>query len=1456
MSGSLKEGSTTGKISTTYPPIFYARPGESWEQYWRTVTFWLASEGKSLPVEMRGPRLMQQLRERAGKIVQHLTVEQVTSEQGVELIKLEMEKSPIIRLLDNKKIDKRRPKFMKLTRLANESIESFINRAEIYRRENEASPAYRVGSCFYVGHLLDSCKLTRKDLALLKAACGGDVEDETKVISAMLELAEQFEGAPHCPIGRGEPQLDNEDQYLVQKPGASTSSTPPTSASEHVPRRRPFPRGRGGGNFGRFRRGRIRDALVAILEDEEDGEVGAEELLDFMGEESMDDEEARSDQVADMTEFNGVPNEAFVAATTSESPPSASPLAEIYAQEYKARNRVREIKKMRQYFQKDAPGGPAAARSEHVKKWVAEQQKKEPCFICHQLGHWSQECPYRRKEKPMVHSANVTFPSSQPQHEDWALLETLASAGVYMVHSGGGGPDDAGTHEIFWALDELAGQEHSKMIVDLGCMRTVAGTTWTNRIVKEWKENNWFIKVVPEEEQFRFGDGQVVQSKFAVLLEVALAGIHGILRISVVHGTCPPLLSKPVCSALGLVIDTASHSVSSRRFGVKGYGLGQSRGGHYVIPINDFGEISKRSISSDFVMQDHKEIVVLSDPRGSAIRDWDQDDLTPSDSLPEAHGRAQTAACERAAGSLRAQPAGMGTRGTGQRTGRDVRPRGGSYGLGSGENADEDGEAAVFESHVAEEPDITQSSGAQTHGQDEQGSGHQGDRTDSGCFELDSPDGHDPDEHGSDAGDDDEDARADGTEPEQGTRARDRGRGTSSWPEQRASAGQRQGEEDTQGGQNRRAHWGRSALSIPVDPVLGRSHDEPDDQPAGPDIHLQMEAAVAHATSQTGGGNREAPLEAQSKVDHEDARQPHRQLVGTSGVRPTTMLLSEGGMAGSVDQDGLETAEMKARRQDRIDLVLSEKVEDYEEMVDALQVAPDYKTEDPEGGLSADETVGMEEYAAGVGKHTLNRRQRRTIQQGVQKALLTHAKVFDVLDAKSAQVKAWTLLEIFAGCARFSQRARQRRSACWDVLPPQDILYGLDLLDPQQLDMLKDVIRTQRPDVVTVAPPCGPWSAWQRMRKRKSALRELRRQHLPFWEFVTWLWDFQCSTGGLVVLEQPASFEALRLPMMTRRRQVHQRVVHMCRLGMRDKVTKKPHKKPTVVQMNHAAITTEMFPARLCQCQPGDHQPIEGSVTVWDDEKGKMTAVKRSTLAAQWPEGFCDWLLDGLEALKEENSHVRIELHQPTPDTRIWEAVPVEIEPTAEGQLRQQMAAVDGLHRYDYISFLGASSGLGKKVRSTLAHLHVALGHISNDKLARMMSQNGAKTVVLQAIKDMECQICRQVTAPHTTPKSAYARPMSFNVRVCSDTFYVWDAKATKFAVTHLVDAFSLYQMAIVSVDASAQSTVSLLRDGWIRAFGDFGAPNVLMTDQGPEFQGVVEGILRTFSVYHDMGPS
>lgn len=255
------------------------------------------------------------------------------------------------------------------------------------------------------------------------------------------------------------------------------------------------------------------------------------------------------------------------------------------------------------------------------------------------------------------------------------------------------------------------------------------------------------------------------------------------------------------------------------------------------------------------------------------------------------------------------------------------------------------------------------------------------------------------------------------------------------------------------------------------------------------------------------------------------------------------------------------TAEHHAREIDRVDLVAAAAGDNvmendihelfHSELQDTLEVSAGHFTAEGDGKGHAPV------------KHTLNRRQKRSIEQGVQRAIRAHNKLYDVLDAKSAEVDRWTLMEVFAGQAWLSTRAR-KRNACWDVLPPQDTLSGgLDLLKDERIELLKDVIRAQEPDVITLAPPCGPWSAWQRLRKRKAALRELRRQHLPFWNLVAWCWEFQNFKGGLVVLEQPATSEALRLPVMTQRQNVHQRVVHVCRMGMKDRISQMPHKKPT-----------------------------------------------------------------------------------------------------------------------------------------------------------------------------------------------------------------------------------------------------------------------------------------------------
>ena len=95
-----------------------------------------------------------------------------------------------------------------------------------------------------------------------------------------------------------------------------------------------------------------------------------------------------------------------------------------------------------------------------------------------------------------------------------------------------------------------------------------------------------------------------------------------------------------------------------------------------------------------------------------------------------------------------------------------------------------------------------------------------------------------------------------------------------------------------------------------------------------------------------------------------------------------------------------------------------------------------------------------------------------------------------------------------------------------------------------------------------------------------------------------------------------------------------------------------------------------MFPDKVCDCPPGAHQPIAGTVQVRDPVEGDMKSVRRSTLAAEWTEPFCSWLLGGLEALRQEGIDYVLDLEQPIPSFQLWDTIPVEVEKSPEGQIR------------------------------------------------------------------------------------------------------------------------------------------------------------------------------------------
>ena len=157
--------------------------------------------GRTTIKELIGPRMMVQLRDRAAQLVKHLDNQDVSGPDGKDIILKALERSPLIRQLDRHRVDEHRRRLLQLSRAVNESIESYVTRASLCRSHLASmGSGFEMGETFFVGHVLDHARLSRRDRAMIKTEAGGEV-DEQLVTSAMIELAPDLEGEPGCPVG-------------------------------------------------------------------------------------------------------------------------------------------------------------------------------------------------------------------------------------------------------------------------------------------------------------------------------------------------------------------------------------------------------------------------------------------------------------------------------------------------------------------------------------------------------------------------------------------------------------------------------------------------------------------------------------------------------------------------------------------------------------------------------------------------------------------------------------------------------------------------------------------------------------------------------------------------------------------------------------------------------------------------------------------------------------------------------------------------------------------------------------------------------------------------------------------------------------------------------------------------------------------------------------------------------
>ncbi|CAE6971831.1 unnamed protein product [Symbiodinium sp. CCMP2456] len=403
----------------------------------------------------------------------------------------------------------------------------------------------------------------------------------------------------------------------------------------------------------------------------------------------------------------------------------------------------------------------------------------------------------------------------------------------------------------------------------------------------------------------------------------------------------------------------------------------------------------------------------------------------------------------------------------------------------------------------------------------------------------------------------------------------------------------------------------------------------------------------------------------------------------------------------------------------------------------------------------------------------------------------------------------WVLLEIFAGTGQMSAMAARREG--WRILEPIDLTTGWDLKDAD-----------------------GHY--------------ERRRQQLRLWELVGEVWNLQVAGRRLVMVEQPVQSRAFELEWMRDREDVVRAVVHQCAFGLKDPENQRPYRKPTILEVNDPVMAKGLLKGAYRTHRLEEHQAISGECL----SGGAIR--RRSAVAAEWPRGFCEHVLRAAEMALGKPAPGPVHWSLTAEITgSLWEAAPVTSSGTPEEGVREQLAKHGATgNRYDYIYFEGEEAQQPRRLRAMVAHVHVTLGHLSNDRLARMFILSGAQKGVIALAKSLRCQICAMVRPPGQTPKVSYRKPKHFNERVSGDTFFVWDADNKKYAVTHFLDALTDYHIGDLTENLTSNFAREVLTDLW---YGVFGPPDQLVTDGGMEFRGSVEALNSLLGVLHEVVP-
>ena len=253
-----------------------------------------------------------------------------------------------------------------------------------------------------------------------------------------------------------------------------------------------------------------------------------------------------------------------------------SEVAEVLAATWREkRTEISKLQKARKFKQ-------ATLMKKQFSKDLTDIQKRSRCRKCGQIGHWARSCPQ---------NTSVASRSDKEKVSGAAMV----TEEVYLVSSPGYG------------------------IIDSGCSRTLIGQQTLGDFMRMYQERKMSVpESRPQQNLFRFGNGQEELSERVVSMPVVIHGQSGRIEAAVIKGNAPLLLSRNTLKSLGARLDFAAETVELQ--GGPPRALQTNLAGQFVLDVLD-----SQGTETLFVADDTQGQASDSDSLGEQAEALEQD---------------------------------------------------------------------------------------------------------------------------------------------------------------------------------------------------------------------------------------------------------------------------------------------------------------------------------------------------------------------------------------------------------------------------------------------------------------------------------------------------------------------------------------------------------------------------------------------------------------------------------------------------------------------------------------------------------------------------------------------------------------------------------------------------------------------------------------------------------------